>query len=182
MLFFKNSATSLTTPCPLQCPPLLLPQTLDSSSEFLTQPTTPHPHYYHSNLDLCLFLTNLQTAVFSFFQYNLDLYIIGNLIIHLHQRDHCSKTHLLPTCYEINPYSLAVFACSFIYPFTIHSVMHPSTNPSNHPSMQLLRTNGNLRGSTFEDLMVPLQVFSIWHSKISHCFKQLQRMSFPTYC
>ena len=115
--FFKNSATSLTTPCPLQCPPLLLPQTLDSSSEFLTQPTTPHPHYYHSNLDLCLFLTNLQTAVFSFFQYNLDLYIIGNLIIHLHQRDHCSKTHLLPTCYEINPYSLAVFACSFIYPF-----------------------------------------------------------------
>ena len=50
------------------------------------------------------------------------------------------------------------------------------------PRAQLLRTNGNLQSSTFEDLMAPLQVFSIWHSKICHWFKQLQRMSFPTYC
>ena len=109
---------SLTTPCPLRYSPLLLPQTLDSSSEFLTQPT-PHPHCYYSNLDLRLFLTNLQTAVFSFFQYNLDPYIIRSLKIHLQQYDHCSKTHLLSTCYKINPYNLAVFP--------VHSSIH-STN------------------------------------------------------
>lgn len=46
---------------------------------------------------------------------------------------------------------------------------------------QLLRTNVNLPGSTSANLMAPLHVFSIWHSKMLHCFEQLQRMSFPMY-
>ena len=41
------------------------------------------------------------------------------------------------------------------------------------PQAQLLRTNGNLQGSTFEDLMAPLQVFSIWHSLVSTVAKNV---------
>lgn len=41
------------------------------------------------------------------------------------------------------------------------------------PQAQLLRTNRNLQGSTFEDLMAPLQVFSIWHSLVSTVAKNV---------
>lgn len=81
-----------------------------------------HSHYHHSNLKLHLFLTNLQTSTFLFFQSNPDTDITANLTEHLYQGDPCSKSlftaHLL---WDKSMYSGSYN--SFIHPCTWQTLL-----------------------------------------------------------